>query len=126
MSGRLFFCITRSMSGISVPMEGFISLPLLDLARKKTSGGYTSSGFIPLVKCGKTQRLVVRIYPHNESFFRFFCYDHQSKRSLSLLPSYWGSAGAAGQSCEFGNCMKERVLDSSWSGVTFGNCAQRL
>jgi hypothetical protein len=35
MSVRLFFCITRSMSGTSVPMEGFISLPLLGLARKE-------------------------------------------------------------------------------------------
>jgi len=52
-------------------------------------------------------------------------YNHSSKRSSSLLSSYWGSAGAGAQSCESRNCMKDRVLNSGCSGVTFGNCGQR-
>jgi hypothetical protein len=58
------------------------------------------------------------------SFISYRC-NHRSKRSLPLLSSYWGSAGLSAQSCESRNCMRDRLMDSGWSVVTFGNCAQR-
>ena len=51
--------------------------------------------------------------------------NHLFNTTSSLPSSLLGSAGAGVQSRDSHNCMKDRVLDSGCSGVTFGNFAQR-
>jgi hypothetical protein len=70
-------------------------------------------------------RAVVQIHPRNQTSSHSSCYNRPSRRSLPLLPSYWGSACASAQSREPRNCMKDRVFDSGCSLVTFGNWAQQ-